>query len=378
MINEERLVNQFLELVNIDSVSFKEKQIFECVEKKLLELGASVTQDNAGKKIGGECGNLIAKIDGEKNNQPVLLNAHLDTVQSTQGLKPMIKNRVIYTDGSTVLGADDKSGIIVILEAVRALKENKIPHPPLELVFTVAEEQGLMGSANLDYNLLEAKSGYAIDGSMVDHLVIASPAKCTITFVVHGVEAHAGGEPEKGIHAIRIASDAVSRLNLGKINDITTANISSFIADYPTNIVPGKVVVKGEVRSTNDFSLHAQVDHMIEIFLNAIIGCSVISNGKKLSASLDYDVVHNYKAYSCADDQEICKVAFEASKKVGLTPKLVAGMGGSDANHFNNHGINVLRLCTGTRDAHSKKESIPIDDMVKSTRLLVQIMKQYN
>ncbi|OGL42672.1 MAG: hypothetical protein A2161_06960 [Candidatus Schekmanbacteria bacterium RBG_13_48_7] len=374
MVNKERLLSQFLELVEIDSVSFSEGKIASRITSILTNHGAQVVQDNAGEKIKGDCGNLIAKFQGTLSKYPFLLNAHLDTVQSTSGMKPSVVDDIIKSDGSTILGADDKSGVAVILEAINILKEKNIPHPPLEVVFTVAEEQGLMGAANLNYSLLTAKEGISVDSGNIEQFVISAPSKSKIKFIVHGLGAHAGAEPEKGIHAIRIAADAVSKMNLGIINEITTANIGSFISSFSTNIIPDKVEIEGEVRSSNDFALHAQLDHMIECFLNATIGIYAIRDKKKIKPRIEYRIDHKYDAFTLAEDEEICLAAFDAARKMGLKPQLVSGMGGTDANHFNNHGIKVLLMGTGIVDAHSKDESIALSDMVKSAELLIQIL----
>ena len=211
----QRLIDQFIEMVKIPSESGNEKEMIEYLDKEFQKLGAQTTIDNYG--------NLIAKIDakGCEGKEPILLSCHADTVKPGLGINPVIENDVIKSDGTTILGADDKAGIAEMLEALRTAEI----HPPIEIAISRQEEIGLLGVKNMDYNLISAKQGFLLDNDTLDTIVIGGPSYFAIDVEVTGKAAHAGMEPEKGINAIFAASKAISQLNLGRLDHETTANV---------------------------------------------------------------------------------------------------------------------------------------------------------
>lgn len=374
MINEKRLVEEFLNMVRIDSESFNEAKMAEYLKKKLASFGAKIAFDNAHKALGGNCGNMVAKIPGELKKEMVLLCAHMDTVKPGQGIKPQIKGDTITSDGKTVLGADDKSGIAVILEALTALKEKKIAHRPVEIAFTVAEEQGLVGAKNMDYSMLESKIGFALDDHHVGDYTIGAPAKSSIEIKVHGLESHAGVEPEKGISAIVVASKAVSQLKLGRISPNTVANVGRMTANFGTNVVPNLVELKAEARSLDNKELADQIEHMKTTFEKTAASFSIEKEGKRHTARAEVKVTPSYGAFVLKETEPIYQLAKQASEAMGLKPKFSLGLGGTDANHFNQHGIKVIMMGTGMENVHTKTERISIKEMSKSAQLLVKIL----
>ncbi|MEA3307714.1 MAG: M20/M25/M40 family metallo-hydrolase, partial [Elusimicrobiota bacterium] len=225
-INKKRMIKDFMKLVKIDSLSGREKNISLYLKKVLEKMGAKVSFDNAGKKTKGNTGNLIAKFKGTRKGKPFILSAHMDTVEPGENIKPILKSDRITSDGSTILGADCKSGIVIILEVIRVLQENKLPYPPIEVVFTVSEEVGLLGAKFLDYSKVKGKYGMIFDSERVLNQVTAyAPAANKIEIEVYGKAAHAGVAPESGISAIKVAANAISKMKLGRIDFETTANI---------------------------------------------------------------------------------------------------------------------------------------------------------
>ncbi len=374
MINEKRLVDEFLNLVRIDSESFNEAKVAEYLKKKLASFGAKIAFDNAHKALGGNCDNMVVKIPGELKKDMVLLCAHMDTVKPGQGIKPQIKGDIITSDGTTVLGSDDKSGIAVILEALTALKEKKIAHRPVEIAFTVAEEQGLLGAKNMDYSLLESKIGFALDDHIVGDYTIGAPAKSSIEIKVHGLESHAGVEPEKGISAIVVASKAVSQLKLGRVTPNTVANIGRMTANFGTNVVPNLVELKAEARSLDNKELADQIEHMKTTFEKTAASFSIEKEGKRYTARAEVKVTPSYGAFVLKENDSIYQLAKQASEAIGLKPKFSLGLGGTDANHFNQHGIKVIMMGTGMENVHTKAERISIKEMSKAAQLLVKIL----
>jgi tripeptide aminopeptidase len=215
MINKERLAETFRFLVEIDSVSKEEGEICLKIQKIIESMGAETFVDHAAAKTGSDTGNLIAKIPGNTYALPLLLNAHMDTVEPGRGIRPVFSNGLFTSDGSTILGADCKSSIAIILEVLRVLQEHNLPHGPLEIVFTVCEEIGLLGAKNLDFSLLSSTFGYVLDATDINGLVTRAPSSNRLEFIVHGKDAHAGAAPEKGINAIHIASKAIAGSAIG-------------------------------------------------------------------------------------------------------------------------------------------------------------------
>ena len=213
--------------------------------------------------VGGNVGNLIAKFAGTvPGSQPLLLSAHMDTVVPGEGIVPILDGDILRTDGTTVLGGDDKSGVAIICEVLRVIKENAIPCSAIDVVFTICEEAGLIGAKCLDVTSLRARTGLVLDSDSVGFLFTRAPAANRMEFRVHGLEAHAGVCPEKGINAIKVAAEGIAQMNLGRIDHETTANIGVIEGGMAVNIVPNQVVLKGEARSHDPDKLKRQTEHM--------------------------------------------------------------------------------------------------------------------
>jgi tripeptide aminopeptidase len=219
-VNHERLKQLFLELVKINSLSRNERDVALRLQREVESAGAVCRYDNAGERVRGNTGNLIAKVPGTiANVRPLMLSAHMDTVAPGEGVKPIVEGEIIRSDGSTVLGGDDKSGCAIICEVLHQLREQKIAHGPLDLVFTICEEIGLQGARNLDLSLIDAKEGLTYDSDSPGLLIVRAPSAVGISFTVKGLEAHAGVAPERGISAIKVASNAIAAMRLGRIDE---------------------------------------------------------------------------------------------------------------------------------------------------------------
>lgn len=254
-----------MELIQIDSHSGKEGAIAKVLVKKLEEMGLEVTIDDAGVKAGGETGNVIAKLKGTKNGPTILFSAHMDTVTPGEGVKPIVKDGVIYSDGTTVLGGDDKAGIAAILEGIRVIKENNIEHSDVEVVFSIWEEGGLFGAKYLDTSKISAEYGFVLDSGGAPGEIIIQAAQDKVNAKIIGKPAHAGVAPEEGVSAIMIAARAIDNMRLLRIDEETTANIGTISGGIATNIVAPEVTIKAEARSINEEKLTAQTAHMVEV-----------------------------------------------------------------------------------------------------------------
>ncbi len=373
MINRQRLADTFMRFVSIDSESMKELQVSDQIRQMLTPMAAEMHIDRAGEKIGGNTGNLIVKIQGNKNVPPLMFNAHMDTVTPGKGVRPQLKDGVFTSDGTTVLGGDDKSAVAVIIEVMRLLYENHLPHGPLELVFTICEEIGLMGAKHLDFNLITAKYGYALDTADTEAIVTRAPSANRMEFVVHGKDAHAGADPEKGINAILLASRAIAGLALGRIDHETTCNIGVIEGGGASNIVPNRVRVQGEARSHDDAKLETVTRNMAAAFTVAVADYQKIHGGGPLPR-VDVHIENDFRRTHVPEDHPVVVLARQAATNLGR--KLISKTtgGGADANVFFQKDIITAVIGTGMRDIHTVRESIRLDDMVKTAELLLEII----
>jgi tripeptide aminopeptidase len=288
MINQERIKNLLLELVQIDSHSRKEREVAQCIKKYCEEMGATVEIDNAGQAVGGNTGNVIARFAGTIPKAPsIMMSAHMDTVVPGEGVKPIVEGDIIRTDGTTVLGGDDKSGCAVIIEVIRCLQEQNIPHAPIEAIFSICEEVGLLGAKNVDVTKIKAKYGIVFDSDDPGFLFTKGPSSNHMEFRIHGLESHAGVAPEEGISAIKIAAEGLAAMKLGRIDQETTANIGQIEGGMATNIIPNLVVLKGEARSHSEEKLEAQTAHMQKCLEDAAAKYEVTVAGKTTKASVE-------------------------------------------------------------------------------------------
>ena len=253
--------------MRISSVSKRESNVAKRLTTILESMGATVQVDDAGDKIGSDSGNLLARFPGTAPDvAPFLLCGHMDTVPPADNVRPVVDGDVIRTDGTTVLGGDDKAGIVAILEAVRLLRERGIPHGPIDVLFTICEELGLMGAKHFDVGRLRARTGLVLDCDGVHELITRAPAANRMQFTVHGLEAHAGLAPEQGISAVQVAAEAIAAMRLGRVDAATTANVGRIEGGLASNIIPNRVVLRAETRSLTLEGLEAQTRHMLECF----------------------------------------------------------------------------------------------------------------
>ena len=376
MINQERIKDLLLELVQIDSHSRKERDVARRIKKYCEEMGGQVEIDDAGEKVGGNTGNVIARFPGTiREAPPIMMSAHMDTVVPGEGVKPIVEGDIIRTDGTTVLGGDDKSGCAVIIEVINCLQEQNIPHAPIEAIFSICEEVGLLGAKNVDVSKLKSKHGIVFDSDDPGFLFTKGPSSNHMEFKIHGLESHAGVAPEEGISAIKIAAEALAVMNLGRIDQETTANIGQIEGGMATNIIPNLVVLKGEARSHNEQKLEAQTQHMLKCLQDAAERYQVTTNGKTTRASVEAHIERDYSSMDVPDSSYVVKLVLQAAKRMGLDVKTMASGGGCDANVFNRKGIECANLGTGMRAIHTVKEWLDVKDMYASAEMTIEIMK---
>ncbi|AJY77236.1 M20/M25/M40 family metallo-hydrolase [Paenibacillus beijingensis] len=371
MVKQERLIGEFMELVRVDSETGHEAEMSRVLKTKFAELGLSLEEDDAAAKTGHGANNLFATLPATEGVQaPVIFfTSHMDTVTPGKGIQPRLdEDGYIRSDGTTILGSDDKAGLTAMLEAIRVLKEQEIPHGTVQFVITVGEESGLVGARALDADKLQAAYGYALDSNgKVGDIAVAAPSQAKITMHIYGRSAHAGVNPEDGISAIQVASKAIARMPLGRIDKETTANIGRFEGGGATNIVCDYVLLTAEARSISASKLEKQIEAMRQALESA-----AEENGAR--AELKSSLV--YPAYTHGESDPVVEVAKTAIAAVGLTPRTFHSGGGSDANIFNGLGVPTVNLAVGYEHIHTTKEQIKADDLAKTAELVVQIIRQ--
>jgi tripeptide aminopeptidase len=371
-INRERLAATFTELCEISSPSRKEGAIAVCLKEKFAGLGAdSISEDGSAAKTGSESGNLIVRFNGNLPDQEGLfLSCHMDTVEPANGVEVLRTGDVFTSKGETVLGGDDKSGITAILELLALLKENKSPHPMIEVVITTCEEIGLLGAKHLEYKHLQTKYGYALDSSGIDHVVVGAPAANKITVEIKGLAAHAGLCPEAGINALALAARALNELRLGRLDEESSRNFGIIQGGVATNIVPEQIVLKGEVRSHSTDKLSFYTKEILDTFERTVADWQGNPATGEKRPSIKFDIVDDYPALTIAGDTPVIKRIQKASKHLGKTLQYIVAGGGSDANIFCGYGLPTAIIATGMNKVHTVDEQLDLNDLVSLTELL--------
>ena len=369
MVNRERVLAEFMELIKITCISKQEREVGDLMIARLQELGGTVVEDVKSREaLGGNCGNLVATFKGNVDNAPtIMLTAHLDCVVPCANIKPQIKDGIITSDGTTILGGDCKAGMVPILETLRVLKEDNLPHGDIQVVFTVCEELGLAGSKNMDQSLLHADFGFTLDSSgRPGKIIDMAPGQNKINVKVHGKTAHAGLAPEKGINAIKLAAQILAYVPQGRIDEETTCNIGLINGGRATNIVPDVVEIKGECRSRNQAKMEKLTQEIVAAYE---------AGAKEVGAKIDIEVLPSYNPYKLSHDSIAMVIAKKAAENIGLVPDITGTGGGSDANHFNEYGISCTVLGVGMTNCHTCEECLIEEDLYKTAEWVLEMVK---
>lgn len=370
MVNKERMLTEFYELVKITCSSRNEREVANVLTKKLQSLGAIITEDQAGEKVGGNTGNLVAVFEGVVPEAPtVMLGAHMDCVEVCANIEPVLKDGLLTSSGNTILGSDDKSGVVGILEALRILKEKQLAYGKIVVIFTICEEVGLLGSHYIERELLkDIDFGYVLDSSGVPGKIInQAPGQNKLQIIVHGRKAHAGLEPEKGINAIVVAGAALAKVPQGRIDEETTANIGLINGGIATNIVPDEVHILAEARSCDPKKLETQTKAMVTVFETV---------AKEYGTTADVTVLEQYKPIKLPETAPVIAIAKDAAAKLGLPVAVVPTGGGSDANRFNLYGVPTAVLATGMTNAHTVNECMKEEHLYQCGEWVLEIVRK--
>ena len=360
-MDKQRLIDLFVQLAKIEGLSKNERAVADFVTQFLKRLGLEVIEDDAATITQGNSGNLMARCNG---GGTLALMSHMDTARSTQELIPVITEERICSDGSTILGADNRAGIAAILFAVeRIIKSNT--NPAFTLAFTVCEETTLDGSQHIKFPK-ETKAIFVFDSSKSPGQFIYKSygAKCFEIEII-GKAAHAGIAPEKGISSIEVASKAISELKFGRIDEITTANIGTISGGTATNVVAEKTFLKGEIRSLKKENIDHIEKEIFEGFNRTV---------KKYGAKFTYTSQWEFQPYQINTDDYIYSMISHAIKKSALEPEPVITAGGSDANSLNSRGITAVNIGIGAQNPHANNEFILIKDLIKASEIAEKLI----
>ncbi len=358
MIRRDRLVDTFCELASIDSPSGEEEAVAQHLVAKLEGFGFSVVRD--------DYGNVVAN-DGRED--PIILSAHMDTVEPGRGIQPLVDGDRIHTDGSTILGGDCKAGVAAIIEALESIIEDGVEYNAVEVAFTREEEIGLVGARNMDFSLLTGKEAIVFDGEgPPSQITSSSPEYIGMDIEITGRAAHAGVEPEKGLSAIRIAAELITRLPQGRIDDETTFNVGTIEGGTVRNAVPESTTVHGEFRSRNIESLDSiriQVDEAVNevrgVFPEAEIECHLHTE---------------FVAYTLEEDDPALDRVKGALESLGLTPTLRPSGGGTDGNVFRLNEISAVVVGMADHGMHTVREYVTIPDLVDAAHLCETLLRK--
>jgi len=346
------VLDLFVRLAGIASPTGAEREVADVVKRYLVDLGLGVHEDGSAPVTGCGCGNLVARIPGRGEAPPIALCAHLDTVPVERAPQVVVADGFVRTDGATVLGADDKAALAVILVLARAL----VAEPPagdVELVFTPGEEAGLLGANALDLGRLAAQRVFVLDSDGAPGtLVVASPTQKRIEAEFRGTAAHAGIAPERGRSAVVAAARAVAAMRLGRLDEETTANIGILRGGTAPNVVAERCALEGEARSHDAVKVTEQTEHMVQ---------AIAAEAAAAGVDVEIDVHEAFRGYRHEAASPLLAIGTEAAALAGLQSRRLDGGGGSDANVFNAAGLPALTLGVGFENAHSSQECMSLE-----------------
>lgn len=363
MVDTDRLVALFMQLASMSSPSRRERAVADVVAGRLRALGLEVVEDDAAAHVGGDTGNLRCVVPGRGDKPAVCLAAHLDTVEPSGPIEPVVQDGVIRNSAGTILGADNKSAVGAILAVTEALVGGSASFPTYEIIFTVAEEASVLGARFLDSSLPSSPLAAVFDSSgPLGGIVVRAPSQKTIRATFRGHAAHAGLEPENGRNAIQAAAHAISLMQLGRLDAETTANVGVIEGGVAQNIVPALCGVTAECRSLDETRLAAVSSSMID---------SLQLGAAKVGVDLDLDVVTEYRAFRLDKAGTAVSLALRSVEALEVAARLHPSGGGSDANVFNARGVPTVNFDCGMMQVHAPEEHISVDDLA----LLAQLVK---
>ncbi len=385
--NRDRLLNAFLELVKIPSPSRREAAVADYIRGAIASPDCTIEEDETGGQIGGECGNLIVRIPARGEGPKLLLAAHMDTIESgEQPIAPIVDGDNINSEGDTILGADDKTGVACLLELLHRLEEDQVPHGELRVLFTVAEEKELLGVLAMEsgvYDDLDA--GIVLDHSIPEEIIIGAPTKLAVRITVQGVGGHAAF-PERRINAAHVLAQAMGRLPSKRLDEFTTCNLGIINSGTAINVIPDLAYAEWEIRSHKEDLLDFHLARALTTIEAAVREARVYVPTDAESglggdpggddegvrkATVEVEVVTCYERYRLDEEALPVQLLRRGIEAAGKHPRTVIAQGGSDSNVLNRHGLPTAVIGCGMHGAHSPRERASIEEMCDCVEVLL-------
>jgi len=363
-MNTSRLVDRFIRYISCDSESKNERGFCELIESELAGLGLSVRRDEVGEKCGSNGWNVYAFLPGE--GEPILFSAHMDTVSPGVGIRAVIQDGVIRTSGDTILAADDKAGIAAVMEALEVIKEENLNHRPIEVLFSVCEELGLLGAKHADYSNIKSKQAVVLDSGLVGELINQSPAKLELHVEITGKAAHAAVDPSKGINAVKAAAAAIANIPCGFVDECSVMNVANFLSPGKSNVVPEKASFDIDMRSFDNGRLDM---HVAAVEAEVKTACAAVGASYKIEVDRQADILF------VPPDSALAKRLQEVYAGFGIDTRIQKTYGGSDATWLFYNGIDAINIGTGMTDAHSTDEHISLADLETTAKVTLAMMR---
>lgn len=360
-INRERLISTFMELARISSPSWEEGKVIDFIVAYAGNIGVRSKKIPCGKSY-----NLLLSLKGEAGIDPVLFSGHTDTVTPCMNVKPVRAGNRITSDGTTILGSDDKSAIAMFLEALHVIHEDRIPHGPAEVLLSCAEEIGLNGIKQFDMKHISSKLAFVFDCSgPIGKIIVKAPYHLNMTLSVRGKAAHAGIEPEKGVNAINVLSEIITKIPSGRIDEETTLNIGMISGGRATNIVAEESKCVLEIRSISNKKLRQY---------EKIVRDTAKNTARTNKAKVSIVSALDYSGFTIRETEPITLILSSSMRKIGVKPEYCISGGGSDTNVFNKSGVRAVNLSCGMQNVHTTSEYISIQDLVRGGELVLAII----
>lgn len=385
MINKDKVLTHLMDLLAVEGPTGQEAKVVAAITRKLVAAGckkAWITTDDAHKRLGEgfEVGNLIVKLPGTVKAPRIMFSAHMDTVPLCKGAEPMVKGNRVVAKGKTGLGGDDRSGCAAMVTLTETLLKNKLPHPPITLLFPIAEENGLHGSRMVRFkDLGNPVMGFNLDGQCPNEIVIGAMSAARWTATITGRSSHAGLEPHKGISAGLIASKAMAAIaekgyfgRIEKGNRRGTSNVGTMHGGEANNQVMDSIILTGECRSHNPAFLEQIIKVHKTCFEQA---AKSVTNDAGKCGKVKFSTGGDYRAFKLKKSEPCVRIASQAVEAIGLKPNPLVMDAGLDANNFNEKGIPVVTLGTGSHNFHTVDEYVDIKEYQTACTVLLEIAK---
>ncbi|MDX6486905.1 MAG: tripeptide aminopeptidase [Gaiellaceae bacterium] len=355
MEQQSEALSLFLELAAIPSPPGDERACADAVLRYLSSLGLEADEDDVGPSIGSNMGNIYARVEATAPGTPLFFCAHLDTVPPSGPLEPVVEDGVVRNAGGTILGADNKSAAVAMLEGVRHVLAENRPHAGIELLFTPKEEVGLIGAYAFDHDRLHAQLGYVYDqAAPIGEIILGAPWAQGMQVRFHGRASHSGMFPEEGRSAIQAAARAIADLRLGRVDEMTTANVGVISGGTAGNIVPEWCEFLAEARCQDESKLSEFVQEMLDIFTFA---------ATSTDCEVEWETGKSYQGYRFKESDDVVRLAAGALERCGHVVSYALSGGAADANAFNERGRRCVNLANGMTDIHTPTEHIKVEDL---------------